>query len=600
MTPTLQLLLFLLIVSHFCLAIPNYLPPDDILPTLSPEWYRGLPNSSELDAISRHLSRREHHQRTFSSRASASLLSSCLLSSGLEIVTSILNTTETFWDAAQSDNLHFHWHPSAIVYPRTPVQVSQAVKCAAENGNVAVTARSGGHSFAGQGSGGQDGSLIVDLAQLDHVTLAPNGESVDIGPATRLGDVVKGLWKQQKAIPHGTCPPVGTGGHALCGGFGPTSRKWGMTTDVITQAQVVLANGSIVTVNPQDELLWGLKGAGHNFGIVTNFKFKTFDASGPHVFFEYRWSKSIKGGDQMADIATAAQAFASDNLPAEVGFHLQIQPAGSQDPPGGKLSMHMRGMYMGTLDKYQRHIIPRLWQQKGIPQPDAKREEEMSFLRLMEEWDDFGRPGDKLDTVAERIHRNNFIARTAIAMSQKGFTRPTLQAAFQHLFTSYEDLTKNKASRMWTWNLYLEMYGGSNARHRQDDIVRASSFPQRDGMWLIQSSVGTWGSHSFDSKPLEWIDDLDRTWVDAIQKDGMERKAFTCYADSHLSEEQWKQLYFGTSDGDTLKRLLRLKDQLDPYNLFRNGQSLGGMKSKAPSVKATGQSLYPENVHPLP
>ena len=224
----------------------------------------------------------------------------------------------------------------------------------------------------------------------------------------------------------------------------------------------------------------------------------------------------------------------------------------------------------------------------------------MSFFRLMEEWDDFGRPGDKLDTVAERIHRNNFIARTAIAMSQRGFTRPTLQKAFQHLFTSYVDLTKSKPSRLWTWNLYLEMYGGSNARHRDADILRASSFPQRDGMWLIQSSIGTWGSHSFDSQPLDWIDNLDRTWVDAIQKDGMQRKAITCYADSHLTEEQWKQLYFGTSDGNTLSRLLRLKDQVDPYNLFRNGQSLGGMKSKAPGVKGTGASIYPENVHPLP
>lgn len=576
------------LVASIANAVPNYRPPEDILATLPFEWYRGIPSPDELANL---------HPR-----ASSGQLESCLLSSDLEIVTPKLNSSEAFWDAAQSDNLHFHWHPSAIVYPRTAQQVSRAVTCAAQHGNVAVSPRSGGHSFAGSGSGGQDGSLIVDLKYLDHVTLRSDGNSADIGPGTRLGDVVKGLWKDghEKAMPHGTCPPVGVGGHALCGGFGPTSRRWGMTTDNILQAEVVLANGSIVTANSGNtrELLWGLKGAGHNFGIVTNFRFQTYEARGPHVFFEYRWSATLKSGEEMARIVSAAQDFAQDNLPAEIGFHVQVQGPGNGDPTGGTLSLHIRGMYMGSLDDFQHQVISRLWKhmrEHDAPQPEKSREEEMSYLRLMEEWDDFGSAGDKLDTIAERIHRNNFIARTAIAMSQRGFKHNTLKDAFQFLLDSQVRLNRQQPARVWSWNTYLEMYGGSNARHRAADIVAATSFPHRDGTWLIQSSIGTYGSHSFDSEAIKMIDALDDNWVGAIRTDGLERRAFTCYADSHLSESQWKELYFG---GETLRRLERLKENVDPYNLFRNGQSLSGMKSKA--VMASAGDGYSHDVHPLP
>ncbi|CAO1619956.1 unnamed protein product [Sympodiomycopsis kandeliae] len=596
-----------LLVLHLqvALAIPNYRPPEDTLASLPHEWFRGLPSPEELVALDEHLIKRSWQQGS-ETRASASLLQSCLLSSKFEIVSSSLNSTEEFWDAAQSDNLHFHWHPVAIVYPKTVQEVSQAVTCATQHGNTAVSPRSGGHSFVGSAGGGQDGNLIIDMKHFDHIRPSADGKFVDIGPGARLGDVVKGLWKdgKEKGMPHGTCPPVGVGGHALCGGFGPTSRRWGMTTDVITEAQIVLADGSIVEANSQGnqkELLWGLKGAGHNFGIVTNFRFKIFDASGPQTFFEYRWSPSLKGGQEMSQIVMAAQDFARDNLPAEIGFHLQLQPWSNSDPAGGLISMHMRGMYGGELKHYQDQVITKFWKyiaKYKAPKPDATREEAMTYLQMMEEWDDFGKPGDKLDTIAERLHRDNFIARTSIAMGQKGFTADTLKDTLQVFYDKQLQLNKEEGLKTWSWNTYLEMYGGSNARHRDADIVEKSSFPHRDGLWLIQSSIGTWGAQSFNTKATKWINTMDNLWVSSITKDKMERRAFTCYADSHLSESQWKELYFG---GETLKRLTKLKEKVDPFNLFRNAQSLSGSQSRAP--KAAGEAFtqaYLEGVHPLP
>ncbi len=79
-----------------------------------------------------------------------------------------------------------------------------------------------------------------------------------IESGNRLGDIALALNKYGRATTHGTCPYVGIGGHASFGGFGYVSRLWGMTLDVITSMNVVLANGTIVaaseTQNP--ELFW--------------------------------------------------------------------------------------------------------------------------------------------------------------------------------------------------------------------------------------------------------------------------------------------------------------------------------------------------------
>ena len=92
-----------------------------------------------------------------------------------------------------------------------------------------------------------------------------------IGPGNRLGDVALGLNNAGRALPHGTCPFVGIGGHSGrenyyikmvysfiylfvflhegYGGFGFTSRKWGLTLDTIQSLEVVLANGTIANIS---------------------------------------------------------------------------------------------------------------------------------------------------------------------------------------------------------------------------------------------------------------------------------------------------------------------------------------------------------------
>ena len=82
-----------------------------------------------------------------------------------------------------------------------------------------VNARSGGHSYAGYGLGGVNGHLVIDLLKIKDIVVDQETGTAVVGAGNRLGDIALGLFDQGgRAIPHGTCPLVGLGGHASFGG----------------------------------------------------------------------------------------------------------------------------------------------------------------------------------------------------------------------------------------------------------------------------------------------------------------------------------------------------------------------------------------------
>jgi FAD/FMN-containing dehydrogenase len=137
--------------------------------------------------------------------------------------------------------------------------VEKAVQCGSSQG-VSVVARSGGHSYAGYGLGGQDGSVVVDLSALKSISYSQdNADNVVVQTGNRLGELASYLWQNgQRALPHGTCPRVGSGGHTSYGGYGPYSRMGGLLMDRVVSAEVVLANGTSVTASnsSNSDLFW--------------------------------------------------------------------------------------------------------------------------------------------------------------------------------------------------------------------------------------------------------------------------------------------------------------------------------------------------------
>jgi len=158
-------------------------------------------------------------------------------------VPTTLNSSSDWTSLTTAFNLRLQYTPVVVTIPETPQQVSDSITCAAAAG-IKVQPRSGGHSYGSYSLGGKNGSLTIDLQKFNEVSLdkgrqlthffmifANRSQGTGIvraGGGVRLGNLGLGVYKQgQAALPHGTYPGVGIGGHYTHGGFGYSSRRWG-------------------------------------------------------------------------------------------------------------------------------------------------------------------------------------------------------------------------------------------------------------------------------------------------------------------------------------------------------------------------------------
>ena len=163
-------------------------------------------------------------------------------------------------------------HPAAVARCVNPSDVSTAVTFAREHG-VEIAVRGGGHSVAGHSM--VDHGLIIDLSPMRRVAAEPDIGRVRAGGGCVLADLDRATQVYGLATPAGVMSQTGIGGLALGGGMGWLTRKFGLTCDNLLAAEVVLADGSVVTASAQEtpDLFWALRGAGANFGAVTEVEF---------------------------------------------------------------------------------------------------------------------------------------------------------------------------------------------------------------------------------------------------------------------------------------------------------------------------------------
>ncbi len=168
--------------------------------------------------------------------------------------------------------------PQAIVYCEDVAAVTAAVRYAREQ-ELRVAVRCGGHNGGGLGS--VDDGLVIDLSPMHEVTVDPAAKMVRVQGGATLGKVDAATHEFGLAVPAGIISTTGVGGLTLGGGVGHLTRKGGLTIDNLVAAEVVLADGSVVTADAErnTDLFWALRGGGGNFGIVTSFSFRCHEVS---------------------------------------------------------------------------------------------------------------------------------------------------------------------------------------------------------------------------------------------------------------------------------------------------------------------------------
>jgi len=172
--------------------------------------------------------------------------------------------------------------PGAIARCADVADVITAVKFARKH-KVLLAIRAGGHNAGGLGL--CDDGLVIDLARLRGIRVDPAARTVRVEGGCTLGDLDHATHAFGQTVPGGIISTTGVAGLTLGGGVGNLARTCGLSIDNLISADVVLADGRLVTASAKknQDLFWALRGGGGNFGVVTSFLFRTHPISTVHA-----------------------------------------------------------------------------------------------------------------------------------------------------------------------------------------------------------------------------------------------------------------------------------------------------------------------------
>ncbi len=415
------------------------------------------------------------------------------------------------------DGVYDGVHPLAIAQPLDAADVSAVVRWARTSG-VHIVARSGGHSYGGYST---TSGVVVDLSKLAAVHVSAGQATA--GPGARLGNVYNALARHGLAIPAGTCPSVGIGGHALGGGFGLASRAWGLASDNLRSLQIVTADGEILSADAthHSDLYWACRGGGGgNFGIVTRLVFRTHAVSqGSYFIGTWPWTQVEEVLASFLHWAPAA--------PDALGSLCRLATG-----PGGP-TLQVFGQFLGREARLKTALST-----LGPPAQQLVTGS-ASWLDLVRRW--AGCLGHTLPSCAAPGHQvfvgaSDYIARIPAAARL---------AAFRHVIE-----TRGTAPGA----LLIDAYGGALNRVP----AGATAFAHRDTLASIQYFA------SGDAASA-------RSWVNASRATlapSTSGAAYVNYIDPDLAN--WQHAYYGPN----LARLRQVKRAYDPHNLFHFAQSI--------------------------
>ncbi|MGW4524405.1 FAD-binding oxidoreductase [Amycolatopsis sp. NPDC004378] len=399
-------------------------------------------------------------------------------------------------------------NPVAVATAATPQDVQACVQGAA--GRLTLAARSGGHSYAGYSV--PEGGLIVDVSALNNVDV--QGTQAVIGAGAKLKDVYAGLARAGRALPAGSCPTVGIAGLTLGGGIGVLSRKYGLTCDHLSSAQVVTADGKLVTASASSEpdLFWALRGGGGgNFGIVTEFTFDTDPAPNVTVF-----SLRFPAGSA-ADVLGAWQQWIAA-MPPELWANCVLSG-------GSPVQCRVGGCYVGGASGLNT-LLNNLTANAGA-RPTQRTVKSLDYLGAM-----------------------NYFAGSSERQSFLGSSR---------IITSPVDAGKvvALADGRAGMDLLIDGLGGKVAEPAKD----ATAFWHRDALASVQVYAPA------TTKTRSQVADSIGEVVAGLAAAGA-GGGYVNYIDPALPD--WKAAYYG----DNAKRLGDIAKKYDPFNVFRFGQGV--------------------------
>ncbi len=415
--------------------------------------------------------------------------------------------------------------PNVVVRCTSTDDVVAAVDYAREN-ELAVAVRAGGHSVPGFGTG--DDAVVVDLTGMTDVQVDPGAKTARAQGGATWGVFNDATHAHGLATTGGIISTTGVGGLTLGGGIGYLARGCGLSCDNLVSAEVVTADGQVVTASEgeNDDLFWALRGGGGNFGVVTSFEFRLHPVEtiyGGPIFFEL---------DDAATVLRFYREFIAD-APEEFGGF----PAWQIAPPlpfipedrHGEPFMAFVTCWAGPVEDGEAALKPLM----EVAPVVAEHVGPMPYPALNSAFDALVPPG------MQHYWKANFV---------KELTDEAIEAHLEH------------GPNVPVVNSTVHIYPINGAVNRV--ASDATAFAYRDATFATVIA-GMWPDPAENEANIKWV----RDYYDAT---------------APLSEEGTYVNFMAGDDQDRIKvsykgnydRLVEVKRKYDPDNLFRFNQNI--------------------------
>ncbi|KAF3923171.1 hypothetical protein ABW20_dc0108870 [Dactylellina cionopaga] len=457
-----------------------------------------------------------------------------------------LQSSPNFNQLSLAYNTRLQFKPLVITVPTTVQHISSTIKCAKQFKNH-VSARGGGHSYSAQGLGGTSGSVVVDLQNLHQITYDPKTTLAQVEGGARLGNIAQTLYDTAKrGIPHGTCPAVGMG-HPSLGGFGISSRNWGLMLDQIVEVEVVTADGQIKRARNgfNGDLFWALKGAGPSFGIITKFWFKTYAV--PENIVNYWYGFTNLPVDTAASAFITIQEFAR-TAPKELGLGVSLW--------GNGLNFELSGAYYGkSRAEFDALMQPLL---RKLPTPGGTDVYTTGWIGTLLR---FAGSSKTLRVVETGYNEHNtFYAKSLV--TSKPLTLASMKSFFSYASTQGAQIV----SKGLTWFVIINLYGGGNSAVTNSALLKENSYGHRDTLWNFQfyTTLNKGLTTQSNTDSIDFTNGFDKSV--RRPEDG----AYVNYADPTYSRADSHKLYYAGQ----YKQLSLIKKKYDKEQVFWYPQSI--------------------------
>jgi FAD/FMN-containing dehydrogenase len=425
---------------------------------------------------------------------------------------------EGYASACQVWNGMIDRRPALIARCAGTADVITAVNFACEH-DLLVSVRGGGHSVAGKAI--CDDGLMIDLSQMKGIRVDPATRTARAEPGVLWGEFDRETQVFGLATTGGVVGTTGIAGLTLGGGVGWLNGKYGLACDNLLSADVVTADGKLLHASATDnaDLFWALRGAGHNFGIVTSFEYRLHPV-GPMVL----GGMLIHPIERIGDLVRFYRDFTASE-PDELTTYV-----GAVTTPDGQLVAALVTCYAGDIDEGERILAP---------------------LRL------FGPPiADLIGPMPYTAMQSMFDAAFPygrLSYWKSGMMRQITDEAIA-AFAEHAPMVPSPFTA-----ILLEHYHGAYSRADHD----STAFSHRADPYEFVV-ISNWTDPADSDRQIRWTRDFH-----AAMRPHLSGGVYVNALDQDEGAQRIKDAY-----GDNYERLVALKRKYDPTNFFRMNQNI--------------------------